>query len=54
MAVSKLKKWYDDTYEAHPYPSNEEKAKVVMTTGLTKKQVDLWLTRERMARKKDT
>eukprot|EP00956_Cyclotella_meneghiniana_P024179 scaffold48224_cov45-Cyclotella_meneghiniana.AAC.3 len=52
-AVSKLKKWYDDTYEAHPYPSNEEKAKVVMTTGLTKKQVDLWLMRERRARKKD-
>ena len=53
MAVSKLKKWYDDKYEAHPYPSNEEKAKVVMTTGLTKKQVDLWLMRERRARKKD-
>jgi len=52
-AVSKLKKWYDDKYEAHPYPSNEEKAEVAMTTGLTKKQVDLWLMRERRARKKD-
>ena len=53
-AVSELKKWYDK-HESYSYPliQAEEKAKLVMTTGLTETQVYQWLMRERRARQKD-
>eukprot|EP00956_Cyclotella_meneghiniana_P013342 scaffold19197_cov40-Cyclotella_meneghiniana.AAC.4 len=50
-AVSKLKKWYDD-HESHPYPTKEEHKELLMTTELTKNQINDWFVHERLKRKK--
>jgi len=51
VAVSELKKWYDE-HKAHPYPTKEEYEELLMTTRLTKKQINVWFLQERKRREK--
>eukprot|EP00956_Cyclotella_meneghiniana_P038979 scaffold163675_cov23-Cyclotella_meneghiniana.AAC.1 len=51
MECDALKKWYKE-HESNPYPSNEEKAELMMTTRLTEKQINKWFASERLKKKK--
>jgi len=41
-----LKKWFENHLE-HPYPTEEERVKICEKTGLTRKQLRVWLINSR-------